>query len=260
LLPYVRQEIAEAQRLIARIGARQHGIVTFGQLVWAGFSPSTISRRVREGWLHRLHRGVYAVGHTNLSNEGRIMAAVLACGEGAVASHESAAYLWSMSPTCPPSVQVTIPSSAGRANRKRIVVHHSITLTPADTTRRRGIPATTAARTRQDLRYDRGPTRSGLERLFLRICRDHGIPRPEVNPKVGRYRPDFLWRAARLIVEVDGYRYHSDRRAFQVDRARDRYFQARGLAVMRFADEELELAPEGVARSVLNRLAQSGQE
>ena len=241
--------------MVARIAGRQHGVVSYEQLVWAGVSSSTVSRWVQVGRLHRLHRGVYAVGHTNLSDEGRILAAVLACGDGAVASHESAGYLWGFSPTCPQLVHVTIPSTSGRARRKGIVVHNSTTLAPSDTTRRHNIPATKPDRTRRDLGYDRGPTKSDLERRFLRICDHHGIPRPEVNRRVGRYRPDFLWREARLIVEVDGYRYHSDRASFRTDRQRDRYFQSRGFRVLRFADEDL-LEPAAVAAA----LTQSGQE
>ena len=78
---------------IARIAARQHGVVRYDQLRWAGLVPSAITRRVRSGRLHRLHRGVYAVGHTDLTREGKWIAAVFACGEGAVLSHESAAHL-----------------------------------------------------------------------------------------------------------------------------------------------------------------------
>ena len=81
-----------------------------------------------------------------------------------------------------------------------------------------------------------------------------------MNAGVGPFKPDFLWREARLIVEVDGYAYHSDRATFRSDRARDRYFGGRGFAVLRFADEELEREPGAAARSVLTRLAQSVQE
>ena len=126
-------------------------------------------------------------------------------------------------------------------------MHRSTTLTPADVTIHRGIPVTTVARTLRDLGYGPERTRSELERLFLRICRVHGIPRPGVNIKVGPHRVDFLWRAKRLVVEVDGYRYHSDRASFRADRARDRYLGGRGFAVLRFADEELDDPPAVVA-------------
>ena len=188
-----------------------------------------------------------------------MMAAALAYGDGAAVSHESAAYLWRLSPTCPPFVHVSVPGTTRRAKRKGIVLHYSRTLTPADTTRRRNIPVTKPDRTRRDLWWFRGPTRSDLERNFLRICRDHGIPRPEVNVRLGPYLVDFLWRERQLVVEVDGYRYHSDRSAFRADRARDRDLGRRGFTVMRFADDELR-HEASVAASLLGQFAQSRQE
>jgi hypothetical protein len=89
-----KSDKSDCDALIARIAARQHGVVSSAQLQSAGMSPSAIDRRVHAARLHRIHRGVYAVGHRRLSDEGRWMAAVLACGEGAVVSHLSAAELW----------------------------------------------------------------------------------------------------------------------------------------------------------------------
>jgi very-short-patch-repair endonuclease len=241
---------AESLRLIARIAANQHGVIRADQLSAAGLSPAMIHRRVESGQLHRLHRGVYAVGHTKLTNEGRIIAAVFACGPSAVASHESAAYLWSLSPRCPPFVHVTVPSYAGRAKRQGVVLHYSATLTKSDVTRRHNIPVTTPTRTRKDLGWDRRPTRSDLERLFLRVCRAHDVPPPETNVKLGPHTVDALWREERLVVEVDSYAYHSDRETFTADRARDRYLQARGFRTARISDDELTREPEAAALSL----------
>jgi very-short-patch-repair endonuclease len=231
---------------VARIAARQHGVISYDQLVWAGISSTTISKWARAGRLHRLHRGVYAVGHTKLSVEGRILAAVLACGKGAVASHASAAYLWALSPTCPPFVDVMIPGTAGRAKRKGIVLHHSTTLEPEDTTRRHNIPVTTLARTKRDMGWTQATTRSDLERHFLQLLHSHELPLPEVNQRIGPYEVDFLWRSASLIVELDGYAYHANRAAFAADRAKDRYLTSRGFTVLRFADEQVEAALQAV--------------
>ena len=209
--------------------------------------------------LHRLYRGVYAVGHKHLSAEGRMLAAALAYGDGAVVSHESAAYLWSLSPRCPPFVPITVPGSARRAKRHGIVLHYSRTLRPEHTTRRNNIPVTKPDRTRSDLGWDRSPTRSSLERRFLRICAEYRLPQPEVNVRIGPHRVDFLWRDQRLVVEVDGYRYHSDRAAFEADRARDRELGRRGFRVMRFADAELADGT-AVAASLLAQLRQSRHE
>jgi very-short-patch-repair endonuclease len=246
----MRHKLAKPDRTVAEIAARQHGVVTRKQLLWAGLSPKAITRRVQAGRLHRLYRGVYAVGHTNLSREGRWLGAVFACGEGAVLSHASAAHLWKISPTSPSTIHVTVPATSGRTKRPGIRLHNSTALTPSETTQRRGIPVTTHARTLRDLGYDREPTRSDLERLFLRICREHRIPKPEVNVKVGPYRVDFLWREERLIAETDGYRYHSGRDAFEADLARTNHLKRLGFEVLRFSYREVSEEPLGVVASL----------
>src|SRR4051812_4035828 len=85
----MRMQPAKCDLVVARIATRQHGVVSYAQLRGAGMSQPAVSRRAAMGRLHHLHRGVYAVGHTRLSFEGRCMAAVLALGEGAVISHLS---------------------------------------------------------------------------------------------------------------------------------------------------------------------------
>ena len=249
---------AAATSEVARIAARQHGVVRLDQLVRVGLSPATITRRVQACELHRLYRGVYAVGHTNLSDKGRMIAAVFACGPNAVLSHESAAYLWSLTPRCPPFVHVTIPGTAGRAKRRGIVLHHSKTLQPGDCTSRFNIPVTKPDRTRRDLGWDKHPTRSDLERLFLRVCRRFGVPLPETNVKIGPYTVDALWRSRRLVVEIDSYAYHSDRPTFTSDRARDRYLAARGFQVTRYTDDELDRSPDVVAASLVAAIRRRG--
>jgi predicted transcriptional regulator of viral defense system len=78
---------------IAELATRQHGVVALAQLTALGLGPSGARDRVASGRLHRIHRGVFAVGHPLLGRRGRLMAAVLACGPGAVLSHRSAAAL-----------------------------------------------------------------------------------------------------------------------------------------------------------------------
>lgn len=136
---------------ISRIAARQHGVVTTEQLLNAGVLPSGVTDRLAAGRLHRIHRGVYALGHPNIGNKGRWMAAVLAIGGRAVLSHRSAAALWGIS--LPPElIEVTVPGDGGRRRRNWIRLHRSLTLSPADVTRRAGIPVTKPARTLADLR------------------------------------------------------------------------------------------------------------
>lgn len=74
---------------------------------------------------------------------------------------------------------------------------------------------------------------------FLQLCRRHRLPPPEVNVRVGRMEVDFLWPGAELVVEVDGYRYHRGRSAFERDRARDLGLRDRGYAVIRLTHRQL---------------------
>jgi hypothetical protein len=278
----MREELAPAELRVAKIAQRQHGVVTVSQLHSAGIEKSGISRRVRAGRLHRLHRGVYAVGHRGLSNEGWWMAAVLACGEGAVLSHRSAAALWRLLPPPGGPVDVSTPVRNGRGKRSGIRLHRCPSLVEGMTTRRLDIPVTTVARTIEDLRsavppwqwrrairkaevagLPLGPgletdgTRSDLERDFLRLCRGGGLPVPEVNVRLGRLTVDFLWRERRLVVETDGYRYHRGRVAFQDDRARDLYLRGLGFEIRHFSERQINEEPNCVAGDLIAAFAAS---
>jgi predicted transcriptional regulator of viral defense system len=90
------EEVDSPEAKAAKIATRQHGVVSLAQLLSAGFSKSVISRRVARGQLHRIHRGVYALGYPGLFAHRRWMAAILACGDGAALSHRSAAVLWGL--------------------------------------------------------------------------------------------------------------------------------------------------------------------
>lgn len=95
-------------------------------------------------------------------------------------------------------------------------------------------------------------TRSQAEELLLALVRRGGLPVPEVNVRIGGLEVDFLWRAARLVVEVDGYAYHSSVRAFEKDRMRDAALLGLGYRVLRVTWRQLTGQPE----AVLVRLAQ----
>jgi very-short-patch-repair endonuclease len=137
-------------RLIGALAARQHGVVTRAQLRDAGLSDAAITRRLPAGRLHRLHTGVYAVGHPVLGRRGRWMAAVLACGPGAALSHASAAALWELRASASAWIDVTVPRT-GKRTRERIRIHRPRTLGPDEVTTRDGIPVTTPARTILDM-------------------------------------------------------------------------------------------------------------
>jgi hypothetical protein len=135
---------------IGELAERQHGVVALRQLGAIGLSASGVRSRVARGRLHRIHRGVYAVGRPGLNGDGRRMAAVLAYGSGAVLSHRSAAGHWGLRPDNRPNVEVTVPRRSAR-RRPGIEVHASATLTDDDETTHAGIPCTTVARTLADL-------------------------------------------------------------------------------------------------------------
>jgi very-short-patch-repair endonuclease len=135
---------------VARRAARQWGVVSVADLRACGLDGDAIAHRCRSGWLHRLHRAVYAVGHLSLSLEGRLLAAVMACGLGAVASHRWAAWLHGLLNPAGWAVEVTVPHDR-RVVDPLIRVHRSRHLPSEVTTRRRGIPVTTVPRTLLDL-------------------------------------------------------------------------------------------------------------
>jgi hypothetical protein len=83
-------------RELAAIAERQHGVVGVRQLLALGFGSGAVEHMVRCHRLHRVFRGVYAVGHSAISLNGRFMAAVLACGRGALLSYRSAGQLWGL--------------------------------------------------------------------------------------------------------------------------------------------------------------------
>lgn len=137
---------------VAPLAARQHGVVSVRQLYSLGLSDRQVRKRLAVGSLHRLHRGVYAVGHMRLTREGRWLAAVFACGEGAVLSHQGAAELWGLRRRSRGrAIEVTVPLTSGRRQRAGIVVHRAGTLRPEERTRHRRIPVTTPVRTILDL-------------------------------------------------------------------------------------------------------------
>lgn len=175
---------------IAVLADRQHGAITAGQLYSLGLSQAQVATRVAAGWLHRLHRGVYAVGRRRPTVEGHWMAAVLACGETAVLSHLSAAALWMIrkrpqhehaageGEALSGSVHVSVPGNAGRMMRAGLALHRVATLLPGERIVHRGIPVTTPARTILDLGVIL--PRRQLERAMdeaerLRLCTEEDL-------------------------------------------------------------------------------------
>jgi very-short-patch-repair endonuclease len=141
--PIIRPDLS-----VARLAAAQWGVLSLDELRSCGLSRDAVESRTRNGHLHPLYRGVYAVGHPNITREGCYLAAVKACGPTAVLSHYSAAALYGLVRWDDRFPQVTTRTER---KHKGIRVHRSSTLEVRDITRHKGIPVTTPARTLIDL-------------------------------------------------------------------------------------------------------------
>jgi predicted transcriptional regulator of viral defense system len=135
---------------IAALASRQYGVVARRQLRALGLSDGAIAHRAASGRLHRVHHGVYAVGHAVLVARGHWMAAVLGCAPGAVLSHAAAGALWGLRRSATTVIDVTVPGSGGRHRKQGIRIHRARSL-DGRTATEAGIPVTTPERTILDL-------------------------------------------------------------------------------------------------------------
>jgi len=225
------------------------------------------------------------VGHAGLSYPGRWMAAVLAFGDPAVLSHRSAAALLGLLRPFHGPIDVSVPSRNGRMHRIGVRLHRCPSLATRGAqpvvVRHRGIPVTSAARTIADLSGVLSPglvrratrqaemlglplgdiatdgTRSDLERDFIRLCRMHSLPPPEVNVRIGRWTVDFLWPDEGLAVETDSYRWHRGAVAFEDDHARDLDLRRLGYSVRRFSEHQVRERPTHVAADLAEALGRA---
>jgi very-short-patch-repair endonuclease len=153
----------------AELAARQHGVIARVQLRAAGMGDGAIEHAVRTERLHRVFRGVYAVGHSNVGEHGRLRAATLACGDGAVISHRSAAALLKLLDKGPAVIDVIPPGERGRGI-DGIRFHRVRAPRLEETGTVDGIPCTSPARTLVDLAGTVGDwtLRSAFERAAQR--------------------------------------------------------------------------------------------
>jgi hypothetical protein len=295
-------ETRREQRLAA-IATRQDGLVNRPQLIALGFTRREIERRIRSGSLIVLFRGVYAVGHTALSDRAWMRAALMASGDDALLTRSTAGRAWELAAQLARPLHVLVPGREPRS-RPGLRVHTVRTLDPRDRRIHDGLPLTSPARTLLDLaateppdvlaralrearvRWNVGdddidaviaragrhhpgirrlraatgsleaePTRSALERVVLRLIDEAGLPRPVVNRRDGDEIVDFTWPEQRVVVEVDGWHAHGDRRAFEADRERDAARQARGDVVVRFTWRQVTRDRLRVATRIAQTLA-----
>lgn len=297
-----------ADRAVSRIAARQHGLIGGRQLATLGLDKGAVAHRVRAGRLHRIRAGVFAVGHTAITEEATLLAAVIACGSAAVLSHDHAAdHRRLLPPWMEPDVtaiHVTVPPHCGRGRRPGIAVHRSL-LAPADRHENRAIPVTSPGRTILDLsaaldlralerlidqaltdrrasladlrailgrrerragsaklrqliasseRFD-SVTRSELEERLLGLIRESGLPRPSVNVRVAGLLVDASWAAERVVVEVDGYRWHRTRSRQESDRSRELRLRRAAWLVLRYSARQLFDEPLQVVADLSGTLA-----
>ena len=292
---------------LATVAARQHGVVARRQLRELGYSEATIGRAVASGRLHRIHRGVYAVGHTCLSQHGLCHAALLTFGPKALLSHSSAAWLWGLEPKLITAIEVAVPSRGH--GRKTVRIHHIPSLHEDDRATSEGLPLTSVPRTLLDraptvsrghlerilnraerleildlgavdktlARAGKHPgitklrgaliphrepafTRSGLERLFLKLLRDADLPPPSANVFIAGFQLDMYWERERFAVELDGYEFHRSRSAFESDRRRQEDLKLAGIEMVRFTARRVVDHPREVVGRVAALLGQRRNE
>ena len=134
------------------------------------------------------------------------------------------------------------------ADRLQVLDVRAVERVMADCPGRRGLrPLGTLLRHQCAGAWD---TRSDLERAFLAVCAAHGVPAPAVNAAAGGHCVDCTWPGHRLVVEIDSWRYHRARDAFDRDRARDVDLALAGYVVARFTDRMLDREPGRVAERV----------
>jgi very-short-patch-repair endonuclease len=289
----------EAVRAIAR---EQHGVVGRAQLLAAEVDGSAIDRALRSRRLHAIHRGVYAtVAPELLTEEGHLVAAVLAAGEGALLSHGTAAWRWRIIPAPPSVITLAVPR---RRTVEGLKLHIGGRYGAGDTTHNGRFPSTSVPRTLLDLatRYDRrallrtlaeaefqhdlraadieralrrghpgsanlraalaqhapghGEMKSRLERRFRNLLIRHGIELPERNQEVGPWTVACLWRARRVIVELDG-RQHERPHQADCDDDRDLWLRRHRYVARRYGKRQIEQRPDEVVADLLDAFAEA---
>jgi very-short-patch-repair endonuclease len=290
-----------AEREVARIAARQHGVVTTDQLAAAGLSGTQLTRRVAGGWLVRRHVGIYRLGVFGGHFEEE-MAALLACGPRSALGRWSSITVFGLGPR--PS-QVHVVFDGNRGGRRAGVRAYRTSLLPAsDVVVKHGLRVTTPARTLLDLAAEaprdtlerlieevqvqglattaellamaaRGAGRRGVsifrelvdfldEPLFTRseaerrlgiLCRTAGLPLPRMNTRRAGWEVDAVWDAQRLVVEVDGHKFHAPAPQFERDRRKDGELMLAGYRVLRITWRRLTREPEQVIALIAGALA-----
>ncbi|MBV9415861.1 MAG: type IV toxin-antitoxin system AbiEi family antitoxin domain-containing protein [Solirubrobacterales bacterium] len=184
---------------LAELARRQHVVFGLDQLRELGLTARAVQKRAAVGRLHRIHAGVYSlVPKELLKREGLYMAAVLACGPGAVLSHRSAAVLHELRDWGATKIEVTVPRRSARQH-DGIKVHRTTTLTDADVAVENNIPCTSVARTLLDLADV--VTHRQLERSFDQAELNEVLDLKEIEDQLARNPTRGAAKAVRKVLD-----------------------------------------------------------
>lgn len=254
------------EEILGGLASRAHGIVTRAEMRAAGVTDREIRGRVRKGALITQYPGVYRVGHVAPSLDASYLAAVKACGASAGLGGKAAGHLLRLVKEPPPRPEVVAPTErrvrgirTRRAHRKLIKVRgipvtsvpetlvdlaaelsadelalacHEAGVKYKTTPRRveailaRRPRARGARKLRAVMRGETPVSLSEMERVFYAGLREAGLPLPAANKRVDGKRIDYHWPGL-LTVELDSYRYHNSRYAWEQDHERRRQARRR---------------------------------
>jgi very-short-patch-repair endonuclease len=280
------------------VAGQQDGVISTAQLAELGADKDWVHKRVAMGWLVRVFRGVYGVGHPPRTRRGWYVAALLAGGPESALSHTTAGAVQGMTSDSR-QLHLIVPRSAKGIEGNR--THRPRTLRPEDVVVVDGLRVTSPARTLIDLadfrkrrmleravdqaefhrlhlplgevndRVRRRPragllkaviathvagstiTESEAEELFLTIVRRAGLPLPEPQARLWGRRRDFLFRQARVVVEVDGRQAHDRDGAFERDALRDTEVVVNGHRPVRFTRRAVKY-DQGYVEATMRRI------
>jgi hypothetical protein len=288
------------QRLAVR-AARHHGVVSRSEAVAAGVTRTELEHRIKIGYLIRMHRGIYRLGHEAPSALASYAAATMAGGVGCGLSGLAAAHLLGLMETRPEEIEVTCPASRDvpglvthRARDTRLRLMHV-----------RGIPVVTPAwalldiagrldevqigrachqawvryrlqpRSVAELLDHRGAVKGGrelmrilrgddplllskLESAYVSLLQDERRQLPATNTHQREGYVDCRWPGLKLVVELDSYRFHGSRQAWERDRERDRAARARGEELIRYTAYDVFDKPGVVRAEARARIPEAG--
>jgi hypothetical protein len=277
--------------------ASRRGLISVDTLRELGLTRQAIAARCRAHALVRVFHGVYFVGHAEHTLVARAEAAVLACGDRAALSHDSAAALWGLR-KWPKIPEI---SSAIQHKRPGIRTHRTVTLTRGDVTYRQGIRVTTIARAIADIAprltdvelvraihearrnrdlsdyglarlyalcpraayvfdSEEAPSRSIFQHTFKAFLELRGHPIPVFEANWHGFEVDAYYEDHRLIIELDGYRDHHLPDRFEADRERDELAIALRHATLRITWKRLTRKPGDLDRNLRAILAARAPE